>query len=484
MKITHSSNWTQDQDGLESLSLQPSLNLSDGPATDGSITVFKSPSFTLKLETATTSGNEAAWIEIDCELPSLSTIVSQVAIQTNARFVELYVDSNYFITLKGTCQESTDGEIPLFTHELHQRFIYSKLRLKFISIKTNKLFMESNMTKRTQLHLAHLSISIIRQPVGQWEVDPPPSVGSILNESLRTANNFSIGELNGGISGLNPAHLLSMMQQKKMSQIGPLRCNTTSHEEQHVRAAEIPAQQQNSLSEMAKLKSVLMSDIAHLIDIKLAPLFSRMDLIQKSIEELIVAKTAAEQYRVVTRDAVVVESIGIPDISLHDAETTAYTIALKPTATSNKRDSISEDSSTALGDEQRSEQGSDAEIQKEKTSVSAIERQSQGEHKSPSDDISQHSSTVSEAHEKSTEITPDAEAIGDGICQIQESPAVGRLVKDSPAAQDTTFTAAERIERGQIFDSMADSAAISDADALKCDMRDLMRLLRGSHVQL
>ena len=444
MEITCSPNWMLDQNRGESLSLQPSLKLSDDAGADPSKTLFEYPSFILELDTATYSGKDPAWIEIDCELPATPTIVSQIAIQTNARFVELYADGNYLTTLKGTCRESTDGAVILFTHEHHQRFTYSKLRLKFLSIKTNKLPTESKSTGLTQLHLAHLSLTVAKQTERQPKIEPRPStnVSSFVNGSLNNSSNCGMGQMNMSIGGLLPPHLLSMMSQGKAPQAQSLR-GKTSVEEQHRNTPNNPAQQKNPYSEMAIMKTMLMADIANLMDVKLAPLFTRMDLLQNRIEELVVIKTAAEQLRMEKCNAVIPESNSLSDASPGAVQRTVDDVPLA--AASN----VSDSACSIQGHGTRREMS-----QNERIPSTRMVIQSRGKDSSVGESTTYHASEVSTTSEKPLELSGDAASVKEDI-------------EDGKSGLD------------QLTECMNGS---NDEDALKGDMRDLMRLLRGSHV--
>ena len=447
MEIICSPIWVLDQNRGESLFLQPTFELCDGIATEPFETTFGSPTFTLELDTAIHPGKDPAWIEIDCELPATSTVVSQVAIQTNARFVELYVDGNYLTTMKGMCADTTGCALMMFTHELHQRFSYSKLRLKFLSIKTNKLPTESKPTGLIELQLMQLSLTVVRQTEIQPKTESCSSTttGSFLDEPLRTSSNCGMGQIDMSIGELLPPHLLSMRNQSKAPHAESLRGKTASVEEQQRSSPHIPAQQKNLYSEMAMMKTVLMADIAHLLDVKLAPLFTRMDLLQNRIEELVATKTAAEQLWMEKCSAVTVEPITMTDVSSDVAQRTANTVTLA--AASN----VIDPTHTILEDEPLREIP-----QNEGIPVRGIGVHSGSKGESMVDSAALHVSVVSTINEKPPKATQD-------VASVKEE----EKEKDYESVEDQLS---------------ACTASSNDEDALKGDMRDLMRLLRGSHV--
>jgi hypothetical protein len=235
-------------------------------AKDGAPDEFELTDVTLRQILSASNEKEAAWMEVGCEMPSNSSSLRRIYVETNARHVEIYTEGNYFATLIGVPLESSTKDEPAFCHKLSELIKFSKLRLKFLSIR--------NSSDDVLLKIQRLKLSDVKTLQNNLSG----------NVSTDQVPNFPANGMES-----STAQLLSLIAQgqKPLQSVNGAQDNTKNQRQ----SPAIPP------SDLIQMKGFLMGEVSHLLDAKLAPLYSRLDRLQSRVEELLSMQLRSEQQR-------------------------------------------------------------------------------------------------------------------------------------------------------------------------------------------
>jgi hypothetical protein len=224
-------------------------------AKDGAPDEFELTNVTLRQILSSSNEKEAAWMEVGCDIPSNSSSLRRIYVETNARHVEIYTEGNYFATLIGVPLESSTKDEPVFCHKLSELIMFSKLRLKFLSIR--------NSSDDVLLKIQRLKLSDVKTLQDN-------SSGNVSTDQVP---NYPPNGMEN-----STAQLLTLIAQgqKPLQQL-PIASPSVN---QRQSPAPLP-------SDVLQMKGLLIGEVSHLLDAKLAPLYSRLDRLQSRVEELL-----------------------------------------------------------------------------------------------------------------------------------------------------------------------------------------------------
>ena len=241
-------------------------------AKDGAPDEFELTNITLRQILSASNEKEAAWMEVASgDTQQNSTSLRRIYVETNARHVEIYTEGNYFATLIGVPLDSSTKDEPAFCHKLSELIKFSKLRLKFLSIRNSS---DDVLLKIQKLKLS--DVKSLRQDNSNENV----STGQVPNFSPAGMENST-------------AQLLSLIAQgQKPQQQLPVASPGAGGNTKEKRQATAPPP-----SDLLQIKGFLMGEVSNLLDTKLAPLYSRLDRLQSRVEELLTMQLRSEQQR-------------------------------------------------------------------------------------------------------------------------------------------------------------------------------------------
>ena len=241
-------------------------------AKDGAPDEFELTNITLRQILSASNEKEAAWMEVASgDTQHNSTSLRRIYVETNARHVEIYTEGNYFATLIGVPLDSSTKDEPAFCHKLSELIKFSKLRLKFLSIRNSS---DDVLLKIQKLKLS--DVKSLRQDNSNENV----STGQVPNFSPAGMENST-------------AQLLSLIAQgQKPQQQLPVASPGAGGNTKEKRQATAPPP-----SDLLQIKGFLMGEVSNLLDTKLAPLYSRLDRLQSRVEELLTMQLRSEQQR-------------------------------------------------------------------------------------------------------------------------------------------------------------------------------------------
>ena len=275
MIASHSDSWILVQDEPRVLLLSR-IDTPDTTTAEQPVIAFQTTNITLKQIDDKEVTKEPAWLELVSDLPAHPMTTFNIELEVNCRFVEVYADGNYVATLKGVVSNASAGPPLLFCHQLIQRISCLNLRMKFISIKNT-----GNKVENPQiLHVTRLAVIILEE-----KEEKKLDTAAIAASNMPASTDTSSGDF-------NPAMLLSMMLQRQ---------NQNPKEQQTLPAMTAPPGQGKVGAgavgniDLMQMKALLMADMAHLMDIKLAPLYNRLDCLTNRVEELVALKVNNER---------------------------------------------------------------------------------------------------------------------------------------------------------------------------------------------
>lgn len=274
MIASYSDSWVLVQDEPRELCLSR-VDIPDTAITERSVIAFQTTNIIMKQIDEKEVPKEPAWLQLVTDLPTPMT-TCQIELEVNCRFVEVYADGNYVSTLKGIVSNASAGPPLSFNHQLSQRITCLNLRLKFISIKNQKV-------EDPQI----LSVKKLAVHIVDRKDDP-----AIRVDAAAAASSNAAAPADAGNGDFNSAMLLSMMLQK----------STQIPKEQSTQPAMTSPSGQGRVgagavggADLMQMKSLLMADMAHLMDVKLAPLYHRLDALTNRVEELVFLKQNTER---------------------------------------------------------------------------------------------------------------------------------------------------------------------------------------------
>jgi hypothetical protein len=241
-------------------------------AKDGAPDEFELTNITLRQILSASNEKEAAWMEVASDdTQQNSTSLRRIYVETNARHVEIYTEGNYFATLIGVPLDSSTKDEPAFCHKLSELIKFSKLRLKFLSIRNSS---DDVLLKIQKLKLS--DVKSLRQDNSNENV----STGQVPNFSPAGMENST-------------AQLLSLIAQgqKPQQQLPVASPGAGGNTKEKRQATALPP------SDLLQMKGFLMGEVSNLLDTKLAPLYSRLDRLQSRVEELLTMQLRSEQQR-------------------------------------------------------------------------------------------------------------------------------------------------------------------------------------------
>jgi hypothetical protein len=248
-------------------------------AKDGAPDEFELTDVTLRQILSASNEKEAAWMEVGCDMPSDSSSLRRIYVETNARHVEIYTEGNYFATLIGVPLESSTKDEPAFCHKLSELINFSKLRLKFLSIR--------NSSDDVLLKIQRLKLSDVK---------------TLQNNSSGNVSTDQVPNFPANGMESSTAQLLSLIAQgqKPLQSVNAAQGNTKNQRQ----SPAIPP------SDLIQMKGFLMGEVSHLLDAKLAPLYSRLDRLQSRVEELLSMQLRSEQQRCEDRNVKMCSPVG------------------------------------------------------------------------------------------------------------------------------------------------------------------------------
>jgi hypothetical protein len=278
MIASYSDSWVLVQDEPRELRLSR-VDIPDTSITERSVIAFQTTNIIMKQIDEKEVSKEPAWLQLVTDLPTPMT-TCQIELEVNCRFVEVYADGNYVSTLKGIVSNASAGPPLSFNHQLSQRITCLNLRLKFISIKNT-----GNNQKVEDPQI--LSVKKLAVHIVDRKDDP-----AIRADTAAAALSNATAPADAGNGDFNSAMLLSMMLQK----------STQMPKEQSTQPAMTSPSGQGRVgagavggADLMQMKSLLMADMAHLMDVKLAPLYHRLDALTNRVEELVSLKQNTER---------------------------------------------------------------------------------------------------------------------------------------------------------------------------------------------
>ena len=243
-------------------------------AKDGAPDEFELTNITLRQILSASNEKEAAWMEVASDdTQQNSTSLRRIYVETNARHVEIYTEGNYFATLIGVPLDSSTKDEPAFCHKLSELIKFSKLRLKFLSIRNSS---DDVLLKIQKLKLS--DVKSLRQDNSNENI----STGQVPNFSPAGMENST-------------AQLLSLIAQGQKPQqqlpVASPSAGAGGNTKEKRQATALPP------SDLLQMKGFLMGEVSNLLDTKLAPLYSRLDRLQSRVEELLTMQLRSEQQR-------------------------------------------------------------------------------------------------------------------------------------------------------------------------------------------
>jgi hypothetical protein len=149
--------------------------------------VFQLSDMTLTQLIDSNEAKEPAWVVINCDKSLISQTLSEIEIESNSRFVEVYNGLEYIATLKGVIvmpqttalllsgsdKHNDKAEVKTeankqyhFSVQLHQNITFSQIRFKFLSIKKPDIVHVQGdnlaVPVSTVLQIIKLSLTVVR----------------------------------------------------------------------------------------------------------------------------------------------------------------------------------------------------------------------------------------------------------------------------------------------------------------------------------
>jgi len=236
--------------------------------------------------------------------PSRSCFVLSFEIVSNARFVELYVDTNsdYLGTIKASASLNNADE---FTCVYEQRFILHRVVLKFASLKgpqagllrIDKFRLKTQRVASTtnssaQLQQSHLSMKMPSFPLPlpsstQFDISDTMELLRKVQNSLSIGGEKKKGQENGKVLEATfsdreeEERRLTIIKSSLMPAMPPSPTELSSQ------SSNILTQiQQPNAQDVASIRVSLLADVERLVDLKLAPITARIHALEVENETL------------------------------------------------------------------------------------------------------------------------------------------------------------------------------------------------------
>lgn len=477
MIASHSDSWVLVQDEPRELRLSR-VDTPDTAITERSVIAFQTTNIILKQIDEKEVSKEPAWLQLVIDLPTQPMTTCQIELEVNCRFVEVYADGNYVSTLKGVVSNPSAGPPLSFNHQLSQRITCLNLRLKFISIKNtgNNQKVEDPQI----LNVTKLAVHVVDR-----KNDPP-----MREDATAAASSDASAPADAGNGDFNSTMLLSMMLQKSTQmpkELSSQPAMTSPSGQGRVGAGAVGG------ADLMQMKSLLMADMAHLMDVKLAPLYQRLDSLTNRVEELVALKLNTE------RNAREASRSSLSPAPAHTAGNTQQISDDIPISSSQKninQSSINVEAATLGYDA-----GADLAVGKseyysnkrrEGAGIFGNEVEGRVEARVPcpetaTDRNQDRGSCDSREKTSLTERAMSSIDASSGTMNMDTKRAAessrdsDRDVSLQPRDATHNTASQESAALMQVMESSADESTGGDG-ALKQDMKDLMRLLRGNSV--
>lgn len=460
MIASYSDSWVLVQDEPRELRLSR-VDIPDTAITERSVIAFQTTNIIMKQIDEKEVSKEPAWLQLVTDLPTPMT-TCQIELEVNCRFVEVYADGNYVSTLKGIVSNASAGPPLSFNHQLSQRITCLNLRLKFISIKNT-----GNNQKVEDPQI--LSVKKLAVHIVDRKDDP-----AIRVDTAAAASSNASAPADAGNGDFNSAMLLSMMLQK----------STQMPKEQSTQPAMTSPSGQGRVgagavggADLMQMKSLLMADMAHLMDVKLAPLYHRLDALTNRVEELVSLKLSTE------RKAREASRSPLSPAPAHTAGNTQQISDDIPISSSQKnvaQSSINVEAATLGYDAGANLAVGKSEYYSNRREgagvfVNEVEGRVEARVPCPETATDRNQDRGSYNSRGKTSLTERA------ISSIHTSS--GTMNMDTKRAAESHNSSSQEGAAAlmQVMESSADGSTSGDG-ALKEDMKDLMRLLRASNV--
>ena len=236
---------------------------------------------------------EPAWIFIESEDHVKPLMMSNLIIESNARFVEVYAVDKYLTTLKGEAVPCSDNSTKCFyfSVQLQQQISFHQLRLKFLSIKDipgSVLVAEAVASEGAKvLHLLKLRLSIIETRDGPDRLCLNRDV-AFNSSGMNALHDISKGVMLGALSGkgLELFETKTNMGESSGAQQERSTAPSLAKQSSNYYAGNSNTMSSTSLlPDLLMMKEMLLRDVEGLLDRKLAPLYSHLDALQLRLDD-------------------------------------------------------------------------------------------------------------------------------------------------------------------------------------------------------
>jgi hypothetical protein len=461
MIASHSDSWVLVQDEPRELRLSR-VDIPDTAITERSVIAFQTTNIIMKQIDEKEVSKEPAWLQLVTDLPTPMT-TCQIELEVNCRFVEVYADGNYVSTLKGIVSNASAGPPLSFNHQLSQRITCLNLRLKFISIKNNG--NNQKVEDPQILNVKRLAVHIVDR-----KDDPAVRV-----DTAAAASSNASAPSDAGNGDFNSAMLLSMMLQKSThipKEQSTQPAMTSPSGQARVGAGAVGG------ADLMQMKSLLMADMAHLMDVKLAPLYHRLDALTNRVEELVALKQNTERK---AREASRGPSSPAPAHTAGNTQQISDDIPISCSQKNVAQSTINVEAATlgydagpnlAVG---KSEYYSNKRREGAGTFVNEVEGRVEARVPCPETATDRNQDRGSHNSRGKTSLTERA--------MSSTHTSSGTMNMDTKRAAESHNSTSQEGAAAlmQVMESSADGSTSGDG-ALKQDMKDLMRLLRANNV--